>query len=43
MIPGRCMENIERHYRELKRDIESAVYGGTEEIMFADLSGTLTK
>ncbi|NPA61020.1 MAG: efflux RND transporter permease subunit, partial [Epsilonproteobacteria bacterium] len=36
------MENIERHYRELKRDIESAVYGGTEEIMFADLSGTLT-
>jgi len=36
------MENIERHYRELKKDIKSAVYDGTKEIMFADLSGTLT-
>ncbi len=36
------MENIERHYREIKKDIKSAVYDGTKEIMFADLSGTLT-
>ncbi len=36
------MENIERHYREIKKDIKSAVYNGTKEIMFADLSGTLT-
>ena len=36
------MENIERHYRELKKSIKSAVYDGTKEIMFADLSGTLT-
>ncbi len=36
------MENIERHYKELGKDIKSAVYDGTKEIMFADLSGTIT-
>ena len=36
------MENIERHYTELKKPIKKAVYEGTKEIMFADLSGTLT-
>ncbi len=36
------MENIERHYRELHDDIHDAVYAGTKEIMFADLSGTIT-
>jgi multidrug efflux pump subunit AcrB len=36
------MENIERHYAELGKDIHSAVFGGTKEIMFADLSGTIT-
>ena len=36
------MENIERHYRELHDEIHKAVYGGTKEIMFADLSGTIT-
>jgi len=36
------MENIERHYSELGKDIHDAVFGGTKEIMFADLSGTLT-
>ncbi len=36
------MENIERHYRELGKDIKEAVYGGTKEIMFADFSGTVT-
>ncbi len=36
------MENIERHYRELKKEIHKAVYEGTKEIMFADLSGTIT-
>ena len=36
------MENIERHYSELDKDIHSAVFGGTKEIMFADLSGTIT-
>jgi len=36
------MENIERHYKELKKDIHSAVFEGTKEIMFADLSGTIT-
>jgi len=36
------MENIERHYRELGKDIHSAVFDGTKEIMFADLSGTIT-
>ncbi len=36
------MENIERHYKELGKDIRSAVFDGTREIMFADLSGTIT-
>jgi len=36
------MENIERHYRELHKDIHTAVFDGTKEIMFADLSGTIT-
>ncbi len=36
------MENIERHYRELGHEIHKAVIGGTKEIMFADLSGTIT-
>ena len=36
------MENIERHYKELGKDIKSAVFDGTKEIMFADLSGTVT-
>jgi len=36
------MENIERHYKELKKEIHKAVFDGTKEIMFADLSGTIT-
>jgi multidrug efflux pump subunit AcrB len=36
------MENIERHYRELGKDIHTAVLDGTKEIMFADFSGTVT-
>ena len=36
------MENIERHYRELNDEIHKAVFTGTKEIMFADLSGTIT-
>lgn len=36
------MENIERHYRELGKKIRTAVFDGTKEIMFADLSGTIT-
>ncbi len=36
------MENIERHYRELHKPIQKAVLEGTKEIMFADLSGTVT-
>ncbi|WP_456396697.1 efflux RND transporter permease subunit [Desulfurobacterium sp.] len=36
------MENIERHYRELKKPIKKAVIEGTEEIMFSDLAGTIT-
>ncbi|WP_456386892.1 efflux RND transporter permease subunit [Desulfolithobacter sp.] len=36
------MENIERHYRELGSEIRKAVIEGTREIMFADLSGTVT-
>jgi multidrug efflux pump subunit AcrB len=36
------MENIERHYREEHDEIHKAVFEGTKEIMFADLSGTLT-
>ncbi|MEY3002789.1 MAG: hypothetical protein RLZZ428_1164, partial [Pseudomonadota bacterium] len=36
------MENIERHYKELNKEIQQAVIEGTKEIMFADLSGTVT-
>ncbi len=36
------MENIERHYKELGKKIKDAVFDGTKEIMFADLSGTIT-
>ncbi len=36
------MENIERHYRELGKEIRTAVLDGTKEIMFADFSGTIT-
>jgi len=36
------MENIERHYKELGKPIKKAVFEGTKEIMFADLSGTIT-
>ena len=36
------MENIERHYREEHDEIHKAVFEGTKEIMFADLSGTIT-
>jgi len=36
------MENIQRHYSELHDDIHKAVFEGTKEIMFADLSGTIT-
>ncbi len=36
------MENIERHYKELGVGIHRAVLDGTREIMFADLSGTVT-
>ena len=36
------MENIERHYAEKGDNIAKAVLAGTKEIMFADLSGTVT-
>lgn len=36
------MENIERHYQEGNDEIHKAVFSGTKEIMFADLSGTMT-
>ncbi|WP_457576954.1 efflux RND transporter permease subunit [Desulfomarina sp.] len=36
------MENIERHYRLPGTGIHQAVMNGTKEIMFADLSGTVT-
>lgn len=36
------MENIERHYKEEHDEIHKAVFAGTKEIMFADLSGTVT-
>ncbi len=36
------MENIERHYREGGGDINASVIKGTQEILFADLSGTVT-
>ena len=34
------LENIERHYHKLGRDIHESVIGGTEEVMVAVLSGT---
>ncbi|WP_345987796.1 efflux RND transporter permease subunit [Sulfurimonas sp. HSL1-2] len=36
------MENIERHFKTLHDTIDQAVITGTKEIMFADLSGTIT-
>lgn len=36
------MENIERHYQTRQGPIDKAVLTGTREIMFADLSGTMT-
>lgn len=36
------MENIERHYKEGGKDITKSVLTGTKEILFADLSGTVT-
>jgi len=36
------MENIERHYQKIQGSIYKAVLSGTKEIMFADLSGTIT-
>ncbi len=36
------MENIERHHKEMDEKIHKAVFAGTKEIMFADLSGTIT-
>ena len=36
------MENIERHYQEGGEDINTSVLKGTKEILFADLSGTVT-
>jgi len=36
------MENIERHYKEGGGDIDASVIRGTKEILFADLSGTVT-
>ena len=36
------MENIERHYKEGGKNIRNSVFKGTKEIMFADLSGTIT-
>ena len=36
------VENIERHYKELGKPIRNAVLDGTKEIMFADLSGSIT-
>ena len=34
------LENIERHYHRLGKDLRQAVVGGTEEVMLAILSGT---
>ncbi len=34
------LENIERHYREVTKDVREAVVGGTEEVMLAIFSGT---
>ncbi len=36
------LENIERHYFELKKDIRTACIDGTREVMLAVLSGTYT-
>jgi len=36
------LENIERHYFELKKDIKTAAVEGTQEVMLAVLSGTYT-
>jgi len=36
------MENIERHYKDGGDNIRKSVLSGTKEIMFADLSGTIT-
>jgi multidrug efflux pump subunit AcrB len=36
------MENIERHYKEGNEGIHKSVLNGTKEIIFADLSGTIT-
>jgi len=36
------IENIERHYRELGKDIHTAVKDGLNEILLADWSGTYT-
>jgi multidrug efflux pump subunit AcrB len=36
------VENIDRHFSKLNKGIKQAVEDGTSEIMFADLSGTLT-
>ena len=34
------LENIERHYHKLGKDLSAATIGGTEEVMLAILSGT---
>ena len=34
------LENIERHYHKLGKDLSEATIGGTEEVMLAILSGT---
>jgi multidrug efflux pump subunit AcrB len=34
------LENIERHYHKLGKDLSEAVVGGTQEVMLAILSGT---
>ncbi len=34
------LENIERHYHKLGKDLSTATIGGTEEVMLAILSGT---
>ena len=36
------VENIQRHYENLDKEMQHAVEDGTTEIMFADFSGTLT-
>ncbi len=36
------IENIERHYFELKKSIKNAVIEGTREVLLADLSGTVS-